>query len=419
MEMVRIGIVGAGFAAQFHLRALRRLARSGAEVVGVAASSPQSARAFAARHHVPQAHPDVASLLASDVDLVVVAVPTALHEEVTVAAAAAGKHVLVEKPLTGAFGSGAASAEIAPTERAERELAAARAAMERITGAVERAGVQLFYAENWVHAPAVARVRSLLSTSGAPLLDLRAEQSHSGSHASAARRRASAGGGALLTLGAHPLATVLHLKAVESGLSGRGPIRPVSVTAETASLHQLVASHGGDTALVRDWEDVETWANLVLAFDDGSRATVTASFQMLGGVRDQLEVYTADAAYRTKMTQHDELSVFTPDPAAFADQVLQEKVESATGWQAVPSDAGWSHGHLQQFEDVLGALREGREPLSGLPLARDTVEIVYSAYLSAARGERVAVGGALPGAAVDAPHRTSPALAHSQEAGPR
>ena len=165
----------------------------------------------------------------------------------------------------------------------------------------------------------------------------------------------------------------------------------MSVTAETASLHELVSARGARTELVRDWEDVETWASLVLGFDDGSRATVTASFQMLGGVRDLVEAYTSDAAYRVKLTHHDELSVFTPDPEAFDGQVLQEKSGSPTGWQAVPADPGWSHGHVAQLEDVIGAVREQREPLAGLDLARDTVEIVYAAYLSAARGARIAL----------------------------
>jgi predicted dehydrogenase len=46
-------------------------------------------------------------------------------------------------------------------------------------------------------------------------------------------------------------------------------------------------------------------------------------------------------------------------------------------------------GYPQELEDFADCILEGREPISGLDLAVDTVNVIYSAYLAAERGQRV------------------------------
>jgi predicted dehydrogenase len=46
-------------------------------------------------------------------------------------------------------------------------------------------------------------------------------------------------------------------------------------------------------------------------------------------------------------------------------------------------------GYPQELEDFVDCLLTGREPVSGLDLAYQTVEVIYAAYLSAEKGERV------------------------------
>lgn len=387
VSAVRVGLIGAGFAADFHVRSLRQTAGVPHEIVGVAAGRQSSADAFAASHGIPHAYASTAELLASDVDVMSIVVPNALHEDAIVAAAAAGKHIICEKPLTAVAGP----PDAAGAGRARREWELARASMDRISAAVERAGVRFMYAENWVYAPAVSKVKSLLDAAGGSILDLRAEQSHSGSHAERTRRRDTAGGGALLTMGAHPISAMLHLKAFESGLPGRRPVRVESVTAEIAALHESAAfaAARGRRYLVEDWDDLETWSNLVIAFSDGSRAVVTATFAMLGGVRNVVEVYTTNGAYRGNITPSDQLLAYTPDAAAFGEEPLHEKLESRTGWMAVAPDEDWVRGYPQQMQDFLECVALGREPQSGLALARDTLDVIHAGYVSAATGERV------------------------------
>jgi predicted dehydrogenase len=96
---VRIGLLGCGaIACEHHLPALRRTA--GAVVVGLADPDPAARQRAAGLASGAELHAEAGELLGrADVDAVVVAAPTRLHAGLAAAAARAGKHVYVEKPL--------------------------------------------------------------------------------------------------------------------------------------------------------------------------------------------------------------------------------------------------------------------------------------------------------------------------------
>jgi predicted dehydrogenase len=382
MDTVNVGLVGAGFSAEFHVDALRRVAGIEVRIAGVASGVRERAAEFARRNGVAAVFDSYHDLLADpSIDVVCVCVPNALHAEIVIAAAEAGKHVICEKPI-------AIAAAIPPgASRARRELEDARALTDAIAEAVERSGIVFCYAENWVYAPVMAKTRRLLAAAGGAILDIRAEESHSGSHARATRRRATAGGGALLTLGAHPIAAALHLKQFEGELSGRAT-HVTSVTAEFAGLHEGEGAQSHEW-IVSDWEDVETWANVVIGFADGSKAIVTASFAMLGGVRNGFEVYTTNAVMRSAITPNGALAAYSPDGVAFGAESLHEKSETRAGWNSVEADGDWSRGYPQEMQDFVEAVAGRRQPLSGLRLARDVIDVIYSSYVSADEGRRV------------------------------
>jgi predicted dehydrogenase len=90
-------VVGTGFIGPVHVEALRRLGRT---VQGVVASSPERARALAARLSLPRGYDSLEALLADPLlGVVHLATPNRLHFAQCKQVLAAGKHVLCEKPL--------------------------------------------------------------------------------------------------------------------------------------------------------------------------------------------------------------------------------------------------------------------------------------------------------------------------------
>src|SRR5262249_41549246 len=141
MAALRIGIVGSRFAAHLHLLAYRRVHGVEARLVGVTSPTPERREAFA-RESGAAAFPDLRTLL-PEVDVVDVCSPPATHEPVALEAIEAGKHVVIEKPFTGAFD---------PSRGKEALLREALASADRMVEAARRRGVILAYAENWIYA---------------------------------------------------------------------------------------------------------------------------------------------------------------------------------------------------------------------------------------------------------------------------
>ena len=98
MQGLRIAIAGTGMIGAVHADAARR---AGARVVGVSASTPERAKAAAARLGAERSYDSSEQLAAADdVDVVHVCTPNALHGPLVRRALAAGKHVVCEKPLS-------------------------------------------------------------------------------------------------------------------------------------------------------------------------------------------------------------------------------------------------------------------------------------------------------------------------------
>lgn len=407
--MVRIGMVGAGFVAEIHAHAVRPL-RDRAEVRAVCAARPERARAFADKHGISTVVPTYHDLLSrDDIDAVDLCVPTHLHAEVALAAARAGKHIIVEKPLTGYFGEDAgagppgAGAGPAGDDRIGERIpkrhmwAEARRLARQVADAAASAGVRLCYAENFVYAPPVEKIRRFLKASGGAILDLRAEESHSGSHADYSRRWRTSGGGSLLRMGSHPIGAVLHLKHYEGVLRRGAPIRPVSVTAETTRLTDSPAFRGQPERFMVDaWVDVEDWSVAVIGFDDGTRGTVFATDVSLGGVKNQVTAYLSNAVLCANINPNASVMAYAPTDRILAGEYIAEKVETSAGWQFASPDEDWMRGYPHEMEDFVEAITEGREPLSGAQLAYDVVDVAYAAYTSAEEGRRVGLGEAPP-----------------------
>ncbi|PTS79144.1 Gfo/Idh/MocA family oxidoreductase [Stenotrophomonas sp. HMWF023] len=97
MPKIGIAIVGTGMIGAVHRRAALL---AGADIRGVAASSPQRALEVAQSWNVPRAYRDIEEVVADpQVQVVHVCTPNHLHHPMAQAALQAGKHVICEKPL--------------------------------------------------------------------------------------------------------------------------------------------------------------------------------------------------------------------------------------------------------------------------------------------------------------------------------
>jgi 1,5-anhydro-D-fructose reductase (1,5-anhydro-D-mannitol-forming) len=92
------GLIGASTIAKEHM--IGAIRAQGGEVVAVMSSDAERGRAYAAANGIPQSYDSVEALLADPaVEIVYISTTNELHKAQTLAAAAAGKHVLCEKPL--------------------------------------------------------------------------------------------------------------------------------------------------------------------------------------------------------------------------------------------------------------------------------------------------------------------------------
>ena len=141
LTMVRVGIVGSRFAANLHALGLRQ--SSGAGLIAAASPNAEDAWEFHRRFEIPHVFKDYKDMLDSGfVDAITIACPNDLHCEVTLAAAAAGKHVFVDKPMA-----------LNPAER------------DRMIEACRQAGVVLMYGENLCFAPKYVRAKEQATVS--------------------------------------------------------------------------------------------------------------------------------------------------------------------------------------------------------------------------------------------------------------
>lgn len=146
MTRLRVGFIGAGFMGKAHAQAIKGLPICfpdldvDVELTAIAASSPDTARAAATRFGFGSVETDWRALVArEDIDIVSILTPNHLHYEMALAAAEAGKHILLEKPM-----------------------AMSVAQCEEMVDAVRAAGTTNMVCFNYRRTPAVLYARALI-----------------------------------------------------------------------------------------------------------------------------------------------------------------------------------------------------------------------------------------------------------------
>jgi len=180
MRPVGVGLIGSQFISSIHAEALR--AYPHAEIRAVASPTAGHAQALAERLSIPHHLTDYKKMLAMpEIDMVVVGVPNDLHHRITLDAAAAGKHVVMEKPLC-------------------LNLAEA----DEMIAVCRKAKVKLMYAEELCFVPKYVRLKQLLDSGalGKPTLVKQSEK-HDGPHAPHFWDVERSGGGVMMDMGCH------------------------------------------------------------------------------------------------------------------------------------------------------------------------------------------------------------------------
>jgi len=96
-QLVKVGLVGAGYVSTYHARALRSLPF--VEIVGVADRDQSRAEALAAQFRIPAVYPSLQAMAEAQPKVIHVLTPPATHAELALEAMEMGCHVFVEKPM--------------------------------------------------------------------------------------------------------------------------------------------------------------------------------------------------------------------------------------------------------------------------------------------------------------------------------
>jgi predicted dehydrogenase len=330
-----IGIVGLGMAGRPHMLAIRDLEAAGrARLVGGFAPGATRREAFAARWGAPVFAELDALLGAPGLDLVIVLTPPGAHLPVAEAVAAAGRHMLVEKPL---------------------ELTVKRA--EALAAVAAHAGVTLGVVfQHRFRAGALRLKRAVDGGELGALLSCSASirwWRDAAYFAQAGRgMRARDGGGVLLTQAIHTLDLLLHLA---------GPVAGVAGFARTSPLRAI------------DTEDI---AAAALRFANGAIGAVDATTVAEPGFPERVEI-AGTGGSAALVAERLELHV-----KGRAPEVIEGGMAGGGGADPMAFDHG---PHRAMLAEMLDAIAERRAPsnagVTGLPVLR-LIEAILSSSAS-------------------------------------
>jgi predicted dehydrogenase len=243
---------------------------------------------------------------------------------------------------------------------------------------------KIMYAENWIYAPAVRKEKEMLEKTAAQILWMHAEESHSGSHSLSYGQWKLSGGGSMIGKGCHPLSAALFLKQVEGKVRTGKAIRPKCVSSHTHAVTRMKNYHD-EKHLRTTYKDIEDFAHMHVTFEDGTFADIFASELVLGGVHNWIEVNTSNHRTICNISPNNAMQTYTPDGKHFRDVYIVEKTETKEGWSSVSPDESWFTGYQHEMEAFYRTMAFNDEIESNSILAADTINTIYSAYLSAER----------------------------------
>jgi predicted dehydrogenase len=387
-KILRTGIVGSGFAARFHYDALMRVYSVKVEIAGVYSIAQSELEEFTGSRNL-KAFNNLDELIENS-DVIHVCTPPVTHEPIVIAALRKNRNVIVEKPFTGYFGDGSDdfNGDTFSREEGHRQTIES---IKRMLDAEKGSEGRIMYAENWVYAPAIQKEREILEKTGAQIIWMHGEQSHSGSHSLAYGQWKYSGGGSMIGKGCHPLSAALYLKHAEGKARDGKPIRPRTVSSRTHAITRM-PSYKNEGNLRTTYKDIEDFAMLHIVFDDGTIADLFASELVLGGVNNKLEINTSNHRTICNIGPNNAMQTYTPDGENYRNLYVVEKTETKQGWSSISPDEGWFNGYQHEMDAFYRSAAYGDPIESNSSLAADVIATIYAGYVSAERkGVEVAI----------------------------
>lgn len=346
---VGFGIVGCGMIAAFHVRAIQDL--PDAKVVALHTSNRANAQKIADQVGGCAIYTDYAEFLKHPgLQIVNICTPSGAHLDPAVAAAAAGKHVVVEKPL---------------------EITLERC--DAIIAACERAGVKLCTIFPSRFSPANIALKQAIDAGKFGRLTLgdayvkwwRTQEYYDNGGWRGTWKLD--GGGAYMNQAIHNVDLLNWLM---------GEVTEVS---------------GFTGTLAHERIEVEDTGVAVVRFKNGALGVIEATTSAWPGMLKKTEIHGTQGS---AIVEQDDVLLWKFDPETPEDQHTRDRFAQKIGGGGGASDpkAISYQGHLRQLEDFVQAIQTGSKPLVDGAEGRKSVEIILAIYESSKTGQRVKLG---------------------------
>jgi predicted dehydrogenase len=346
MKPIRVGLIGSQFISSIHCESLRSV--PGAEIVAVTCATEEHAQAFAKQHGIRRWFTDFRKMFEMpDLDVVVLGLPNDLHCDATIAAAAAGKHVICEKPLC------------LNLEEADRMIDACR-----------KAKVKLMYAEELCFTPKYVRLKKLVDEGALGTIHLvKQSEKHDGPHAGWFWDTKRSGGGVTMDMGCHAIEFFRWLLGGPNG--------------DKAAVRSVYADMG--TYVHGDKTNGDDCSTLILKMDGDVTAIAEESWAKPGGMDDRAEVYGSEGVAYADLLRGNAIHAYSKRGYGYA----VEKAGATQGWTFPIYEEAWNYGFPQEMAHFVESVRDDKKPLCTGEDGKAVLEAIFAAYASAEQGRRV------------------------------
>ena len=338
---VGIGIVGSQFISSIHAEALKTVAD--AQIIAVMSPTEGNAKNFAEKHNIPNHFTKIEDMLAlNEIDMIIIGAPNDVHCDITLKAAMAGKHIVVEKPLC--------------MNLSEADL---------MINACKEANVKLMYAEELCFTPKYVRLKELLDqgTLGEPVL-LKQSEKHDGPHADHFWDVERSGGGVTMDMGCHAIQYFRWM-------NNSNPIKSVYSQMST-SVHRD-KTMGDDNSII------------IIEFENGVTALAEESWTKLGGMDDRAEIHGSEGVAYADVLQGNSIQTYSKKGVDYA----VEKAGNTVGWSFIMYEEIWNYGFPQELSHFVDCVKNDKEPLVTGEDGKAVLEVIFAAYESAGTGKKV------------------------------